>query len=141
MDQMTATLGQSNEGETLALNFAERLGTLLLLFQPVMHNAEEFWFPDKPPAVVLLGNLGTAFATGFRTLSAHDRKTVAEQVKNGMTGEADYAGTAVATGLIEALIHDAEASGTWPEIEATLGSLSRSFATAYHNDPVHLPPS
>lgn len=140
MDQMTATSDQSDKGETLVLNFAERLGTLLLLFQPVMHDAEEFWSPGKPPAVVLLGNLGRAFATGFQTLSARDRKTVAEQVEDGMTGGTDYFGTAVATGFVEALIHNAEANGIWPEVEATLGPLSRSFATAYRNDPVHLPP-
>lgn len=141
MDQITATLDQSNECETLALNFAERLGALLSLFQPVMHAAEEFWSPGKPPAVVLLGNLGGAFAAGFQTLSARDRQTVAEQIEGGMTGGADHLGTAVATGFIEALIHNAEADDIWLEVEATLGPLSRNFSNAYRNDLVHLPPA
>lgn len=141
MDQLASTSGKSDEGETFALSFAERLGKLLSLFQPVMHDTEEFWFPGKPPAVVLLGNLGGAFAIGFRTLSVRDRRTVAERVEDGMTGGADYLGTAVATGFMEALIHKAEADDIWPEVEATLGPLSRNFAAAYRNDPVHLPAS
>ncbi len=114
---------------------------LLPLFRPVMHDAEEFWSPDKPPAVVLLGGLGDAFAAGFQTLSARDRNAVAEWLEDAMTGGADHLGTAVATGFIEALIHKAESNGIWPEVEAVLGPLSQDFAAAYRNDPFHLAPA
>ncbi len=114
---------------------------LLPLFQPTMHDAEKFWFPDKPPAVILLSSLGGAFAAGFQTLSARDRKAVAEWLEDGMAGGADYPGTAVATGFIEALIHKAEAAGIWPQVEAVLGPLSHDFAVAYRSDPFHLAPA
>ena len=141
MNQLTTTSDKSGEDEALAVCFTEGLGTLLPLFQPAMRDAEEFWSPDKPPAVVLLGSLGGAFAAGFQTLNARDRKAVAEWLEDGMKGGADYLGTAVATGFIEALIHKAEADGIWPEVEAVLGPLSHDFAAAYRNDPFHLAPA
>ena len=81
--------------------------------------------------MVLPGTLGTAFAAGFQTLSARDRKAVAERLEHGMKGGADHLGTAVATGFMEALLHRAEATSGSPEVEAALGPLSRGFATAY----------
>jgi len=140
MNQLTTASDQSAENEALATRFTERLG-VLPLFQPVMRGAEEFWSPDKPPALVLLGSLGDAFAAGFQTLSARDRQAVAEWLEDGMAGGADYLGTAVATGFIEALIHKAEANGIWPQVEAVLGPLSHDFAAAYRNDPFHLAPA
>ena len=135
MNPLTITSAKPAEDEALAIRFADRLGMLLPLFQPAMSDAEEFWFPDKPPAVVLLGSLGGAFADGFQTLSIRDRKAVAERLEDGMRGGADYLGTAVATGFIESLIHKAEAKGIWPEVEAVLGPLSQDFAAAYRSDP------
>ena len=135
MNPLTITSAKPAEDEALAIRFTERLGTLLPLFQPAMRDAEEFWSPDKPPAVVLLGSLGSAFAAGFQTLSIRDRKAVAERLEDGMRGGADYLGIAVATGFIEALIHKAEANGIRPEVEAVLGSLSQDFAAAYRSDP------
>lgn len=141
MSQLTTTSDKSPKNEALAIRFTEKLGMLLPLFQPAMRDAEEFWSPDKPPAVVLLGSLGSAFTAGFQTLSTQDRKAVAEWLEDGMKGGTDYLGTAVATGFIEALIHKAEASGIWPEVEAALGPLSHDFAAVYRNDPFHLAPA
>ena len=141
MSQLAATPEKSTEDEAVATRFAEGLGMLSPLFQPTMRDAEEFWFPGKPPAVVLLGSLGSAFASSFQTLDAQDRKAVTERLEDGMKGGTDYLGTAVATGFLEALIHKAEADGIWPEVEAALGSLSRNFAAAYRSDPFHLAPA
>ncbi len=141
MNQLTTISDKSAEDEAIAICFTEELGMLLPLFQPVMRDAEQFWSLDKPPAVVLLGSLGSAFAAGFQMLSARDKEAVAERLEDGMTGGADYLGTAVATGFMEALIHKAEANGIWPEVEVVLGPLSHDFAAAYRNDPFHLAPA
>ena len=137
----TTTSAKPAEDEAYAVCFTEKLAMLLPLFQPAMRDAEEFWSPDKPPVVVLLGNLGGAFAAGFQTLSTGDKKAVAEWLEYGMKGGADDLGTAVATSFIEALVHKAEANGIWPEVEAVLGPLSQSFAAAYRNAPFHLAPA
>lgn len=123
-----------DDDEAVALRFAHGLGSLLPLFRPVLHEAETFWPPDQPPAVVLLSSLGRVFAGGFDTLSGMDRAAVMGQVERGMAGGADHLGTAVATGFLEALIYKAEADGIWPLIETALGLLSLGFAVAYRSD-------
>lgn len=137
MDQVTTA---ADRDEADALRFALRLGAELPVFRPVLEQAEAFWSPDQPPATVLLGSLGSAFAKSFGTLGARDRAAVAARLEEGLTGGADYLGTAVATGFLEAAIHRAEADGTWPEVAAALGPQSRDFAEAYRNAPFHSMP-
>lgn len=107
------------------------------MFRPVLRDAQAFWSPGLPPPTVLLGGLGTAFAANFQTLDAADRATVAAIVETAMEYGSEYVRTAVATGFLEATIHQAERDGTWPEVAAALGPHSRGFAEAYRNDPFH----
>lgn len=133
MDQI-ATDAERDQAD--ALRVAGRLGGSLPLFSPVLRDSQAFWFPDLPPATVLLGELGHTFAAAFRTLGAEDRATVARIVETAM-GDSDYVSTAVATGFLEAAIHRAETDGTWPDVAAALGPQSLAFAEAYRSHPFH----
>ncbi len=133
MDQVTTGAG---EDQAEALRFALRLGELPL-FQPVLREAETFWSPDLPPAVVLLGSLGQTFAAGFHTLGSGSRQWVANLIDRAMESGSDYLQTVVATGFLEAVIHRAESDGTWPALAAALGPQSRRFADDYRSHPFH----
>lgn len=133
MDQI---VNDAERDQADALRVAGWLGGSIPLFSPVLREAQAFWSPDLPPATVLLGELGQAFAAAFHMLGAEDRATVAHIVETAMDGS-DYVSTAVATGFLEAAIHRAEADGAWPDVAAVLGPQSLAFAEAYRSHPFH----
>ena len=93
---------------------------------------EEYTDPEHPLPISLLGRFGGEIATNFDTISPGDWATLSAMIEQGLASDDEDVGTAVATGLIEGLIHRAETvENLWPRIEAGLGSGARSYADAY----------
>lgn len=84
--------------------------------------------------ISLLGYFGGQIAKQYDGLAPEEWALLSAVIEQGMASEDDDVSTAVATGLIEGLIHSAKAvEGLWPKIEVGLGSLARSYADAYRN--------
>ena len=90
--------------------------------------------PECPLPISLLGYFGGQIAKPYDTLAPGEWALLSALIEQGMASEDDDVSTAAATGLIEGLIHRAEAvEGLWPRIEVGLGSLARRYADAYRN--------
>lgn len=95
---------------------------------------KEYTDPECLLPISLLGYFGGQIAGQYDTLASREWALLSALIEQGMASEDDDVSTAVATGLIEGLIHRAEAVvGLWPKIEVGLGSPARSYADAYRN--------
>ncbi|QOZ30630.1 hypothetical protein [Bradyrhizobium sp. CCBAU 53421] len=89
------------------------------------------WAPERPPATIAYGAVGTKLVDIFDELDPNTRRSIFALVEDGMQSDDEATGTAVATGLIEALAGRASRTGRWERVRAELGSLSRSHAEAW----------
>lgn len=95
---------------------------------------EEYSDPECPLPISLLGYFGGQIARRHDTLAPEDWVVLSALIEQGLVSDDDDVRTAVKTGLIEGLVHYAEAvEGLWPRIEVGLGFLARSYADAYRN--------
>lgn len=88
--------------------------------------------PHCPLPTVLMGEMGQVVAEGWDAIPADEWTRLSALIEGALASDDDDLGTAVATGLIEGLIHRAEAiGGLWPRVEAALGPEARDYADAY----------
>lgn len=114
--------------------FAESMLARSTFLREHCHNLEEYTDPECPLPISFLGYFGTTIAAHFDALPPGEWAVLSAMIEEGLASEDEEIGTAVATGLIEGLIHRAEAIETlWPRIEAALGPEAREYADAYRN--------
>ena len=84
----------------------------------------------------LMGGFGYDIANEFAEMSHSELAELVALIEEGLTSDDEYLNTAVATGLIEAVVNLAEQKeGLWPRIDAALGPEARAYAEAYRNAP------
>jgi hypothetical protein len=87
------------------------------------------WHPDLPPPTVLLGALGQAIAEEFDEIPPDLRRRVFDEIELGACDPRIDLSTAVATGLIEAMIFRAmKRPELFNRVMATFGPTSRQHA-------------
>jgi hypothetical protein len=90
------------------------------------------WQPEKPPVTILFGALGYRIAEDFGTAGVDANSRIFSLVEEAMESGDQVLVTAVATGLIEALVTRAVRSeGLWDQMAPLLGSRSRHHADAW----------
>jgi hypothetical protein len=96
-----------------------------------------YWLdPESPMPFVLIADFGHKIAQEFESIGEKDWSELVSLIEEGLNSEDEYIETAVATGLIEAIVHVAEPiHGLWPRIDAALGPEARAYAEAYRNAP------
>lgn len=116
------------------MQFADNMLSRSAFLRDHCQDLEEYSDPECPLPISLLGYFGGQIAKRYDALAPEEWALLSALIEQGMASEDDDVSTAVATGLIEGLIHRAEAvEGLWPRIEAGLGSLTRGYADAYRN--------
>ena len=117
-----------------SMTFAEDMLSRSAFLRDHCHDLEEFMDSENPLPISLLGQFGGVIANNFEALAPNEWAALAAMIEQGLTSDDDDVSTAVATGLIEGMIHRAEAiDNLWPRIEAGLGSKARSYADAYRS--------
>ena len=116
------------------MRFADQMLSASALLRDNCRDLEDYRDPEEPLPIGLLGYFGGEIAKQYGTIGPEEWKRLSDLIEQGLASDDNDVGTAVATGFIEGLIHHAEAvAGLWPKIEASLGSLARSYADAYRN--------
>lgn len=91
-----------------------------------------YWAPDEPPITVAFAEVGHALVDEIAILDNSAREAAFLMIEEGISSEDEQLSTAVATGLIEAMVGHAAKRGSYSEILALLGSNSRLHAKAWH---------
>lgn len=116
------------------MRFADQMLSESAFLRDNCRDLEEYRDPEEPLPISLLGHFGGEIAKQYDTIGHEEWRRLSDLIEQGLTSGDSDVGTAVATGLIEGLIHRAEAiEGAWPKIELGLGPLARSYADAYRN--------
>ena len=116
------------------MQFAEYMLSRSKFLRDHCTHLESFRNPECLLPIPMLGQFGQRIAVNFDAIPSGEWASLSAMIEEGLTSDDDDVGTAVATGLIEGLIHRAEDVETlWPRIEASLGPEARSYADAYLN--------
>jgi hypothetical protein len=118
--------------ETSCVQFVENLITTSDVFLVIRRELFEYWEPDQPPVTVLFAALGKELVRQFDAIDKTAREAVFRYIEDGMNSKDDSLVTAVATGMIEAIVSESVRSAKWPQIEMCLGDLSKRHARKWH---------
>lgn len=114
--------------------FADNMLSRSAFLRDNCQDLEEYSDPECLLPISLLGFFGRQIAKQYDALAPEEWALLSALIEQGLASDDEDVRTAVSTGLIEGLIHRAEAvEGLWPRIEVGLGSLARSYADAYRN--------
>lgn len=92
----------------------------------------KYWSPEDPPVTIVFGEIGDRIVEDFDAIEPGTKRTLFRRIEEGMASEDEELGTAVATGLIEAMIGKASHLGkNWEMFRPHLGPLTRSHADAW----------
>ncbi|MBQ0746322.1 MAG: hypothetical protein KBT82_06635 [Marinobacter sp.] len=109
--------------------FIDALIQISTEMQAAYQETSDYWSPDEPPVTTLFAALGDRIAENFQKEKADINHRIFQLIEAAMTSDDDNLVTAVATGLIEALI--ARVSQEEPmrrRILSVLGEQSRKHA-------------
>lgn len=116
------------------MRFADQMLSESAFLRDNCRDLEEYRDPEEPLPISLLGHFGGEIAKQYDTIDPEEWRRLSALIEQGLASDDSDIGTAVATGLIEGLIHRAEAvEGLWPRIEANLGPQARAYADAYRS--------
>jgi hypothetical protein len=114
------------------IQFADTMLSRSTFLRDYCRDLEEYVDPQAPLPISLLGYFGSQIAANFDVISPDEWATLSAMIEQGLASNDEDVGIAIATGLIEGLVHRAEAiENLWPRIEASLGSKARNYADAY----------
>lgn len=98
----------------------------------VYNETLSYWNPDAPPITVLFGALGDQIAESFDETKPEVNQFIFNLIESAMGSGDSNLMTAVATGLIEAMIATStRKEGLWQRVSPMLGKLSRNHAEAW----------
>ena len=90
------------------------------------------WTPDAPPITTLFAALGAQIARDFCNGNRQNIRRISLLIEQAMESDDAQLVTAVATGLIEALVTKAnKADGCWQDLVSQLGPRSRHHAQSW----------
>lgn len=111
-------------------NFVEELTKQSDILQIAMTNVYKYWEPEEPPVTILFAELGRALAKYFNRLEG--KVKLFETIEGAMLSDNELLVTAVASGLIEAMVAEGEQIGNFCDsIGPQLGAHSRSHAKSW----------
>jgi len=118
--------------EVRCQKFVDALVELSVGLQSACLSAIEYWHPDEPPVTILFAELGDRIVEDFDLMSIDTKRGVFGLIETAMASGDSKLVTAVATGLIEAIVATASRQvGVWERISPLMGDLSRRHAEAW----------
>ncbi len=118
--------------ETKCHEFVETLINQSEGLREAYNKAIEYWSPDEPPVTTLFEALGDRVVEEFDQVDQDENQRIFSLIESAMASGNTSLMTAVATGLIEAIVamsHREE--DKWQRISPMLGELSRNHAFAW----------
>ena len=113
-------------------NFVELLAAASGGARAAYHEVLDEWRPDEPPTTILFSALGNQIAEEFNCADTETNNRVFSLIEQAMQSNDQRLTTAVATGLIEALVNRAvQSTGLWNEMAPLLGPKSLHHAEAW----------
>lgn len=91
----------------------------------------DFWLPSSPPAIPILGAIGQEISENFGDFSEIQKRELLSLIEQYLVLEDEDISSAIATGLIEGLLHKAEDEDKLSEVLLFLGPESRKYAEAW----------
>lgn len=92
----------------------------------------DYWCPDLPPITIAYAELGHVIVDIFSSLDNEAKEKIFQHIENGINSNNDSLATAVATGLIEAIVSRSDKDGSWPKILNYFLTYSREHAMRWH---------
>ncbi|EPO3623564.1 hypothetical protein ACT90E_000904 [Salmonella enterica] len=97
-------------------------------------SVNEYWIPDESPLIMLFSQIGKSLVAIFSELDCVKNELLFKYIEDGMASDNDELATAIATGLVEAIVTSTDANQhLWGEIEGLLGVKSKEHALAWRN--------
>ncbi|MFJ5338710.1 hypothetical protein ACIPSD_06295 [Pectobacterium sp. CHL-2024] len=92
----------------------------------------KYWLPDNSPTILLFSLVGKTLVNQLDFLRESDKLEFFQHIETGMLSENADLSTAVATGLIEALVTASdEDESMWKKIESYLHTESKKHALSW----------
>ena len=92
------------------------------------------WGRETPPATIVFAEVGDAIAANLAALPNAARRKIFAAIEGGMVSQDTVLSTAMATGLVEALVASADQKpDLWKKFESLLGAASMKYAVAWRN--------
>lgn len=93
-----------------------------------------YWQPDLPPVTTLFGALGDQFAREFNPGAPEKSVRGFAMIEEAMSSGDEVLLTAVATGVIEAMVSRAVSENTWPVLRSQFGPSSKAHAETWASE-------
>ncbi|MCO7246026.1 hypothetical protein [Halomonas sp. Mc5H-6] len=98
----------------------------------VSDNVYEDWAPVSPPLTILFATIGVKFAEEYEERSLEINQKILRLVEEGVVSEDEELGTAVATGMVEAMVNNFLLDGIqWEKCKKQLGEQTLKHAEAW----------
>lgn len=119
-------------------NLKEYLSLFFVLSDEIQILLNEFdheWENDEdPPYVFLFSKIGKVIANNVFLFDYKKQIEIFSHIESGINSDNEYLATAVATGLVEALVNVSDGNPElWNKIESHLGTESKKHAIAWKN--------
>lgn len=119
----------------MSLKYEEFLAELFSIdpsLRVVSKTVYDDWAPGNPPLTILFATLGIKFAEGYEGRDFEINQKILRLVEEGVISEDDELGTAVATGMVEAMVNNFLLDGTrWEKHKKELGEQTLRHAEAW----------
>lgn len=115
-------------------SYLERLTNEVPQLATIVKVCTQEWTPDKPPMTTLFAAIGDGISQELSGWSTNTRERVFAIVEIGMVNEDRLLQTAVATGLVEALVTNGDARpDLWIEYKKCFGPKTLQHAIAWRD--------
>ena len=127
--------------ENICVQFIDEIANKFDVLQKSIDEMNEYWEPDQPPVTIMFAAIGKELVRQFDNLQNEKKLAVFQFIEDGINSYDIKLKTAVATGLIEALVSEStENEDLWLRIEQQLGGTSKHYALSWrcadHSIPV-----
>lgn len=119
---------------SLLLVYLRGLVTGVPVLNETLEHCLQDWGTEAPPATVVFGKIGDAIAENLAVIPDDVRQKIFAGIEGAMVSQDSALKTAMATGLVEALVAGADKkAGLWTELETLLGPASMRHAATWRN--------
>lgn len=116
----------------LPLNYLRTLIVGIAALEEPFNRCLQEWGAQTPPDTIIFTEIGRAIGARFSAFTAEEQRRLFVGIEEGMLSHDAALRTAMATGLVEALVAKADKSpDLWSDFEKLLGTTSMEHALAW----------
>jgi hypothetical protein len=127
--------------ENICVQFIDEITKKFDGLQNAVNEINEYWKPDQAPVTIIFAAIGKELVRQFDSIKNEKKLEVFQCIEDGINSSDINLRTAVATGIIEALVSEStENEDLWLRIEQQLGVSSKHYVLSWrcadHSIPV-----